>query len=45
MDTAKEKILIVMFLSIVFSIFTLVHSVIVTAKSDKFIVVSTDYFK
>ena len=30
---------------IVFSVFTLVHSAIVTAKSDKFVSVLTDYFK
>ena len=45
MVTAKETVLIVMFLFIVFSIFTLVHSIIVTATLDKFIAVSTDYFK
>ena len=30
---------------IVFVVFTLVHSAIVTAKSDKFVSVLTDYFK
>ena len=30
---------------IIFAVFTLVHSAIVTAKSDKFISAVTDYFK
>ena len=39
-----NKILIAMCFIIVFAVFTLVHSAIVTAKSDKFIATVTKYF-
>ena len=45
LSTAEKKIIIAILLFMVFSVFTLVHSAIVTAKSDNFISAVTDYFK
>ena len=45
MSTAEKKIPIAICLFIVFAVFTLVHTAIVTARSDKFIAAVTDYFK
>ena len=45
MSTAEKKILIVITLILVFTVFNLVHSAIFTAISDKLIAALTDFFK